>query len=174
MTDAAKQVTDVAKGVPMRWIIVSVAMLGLGACSAGVSEGPDEFGVVPTLPLEQPASYSELPTPTPGGANLADERPNANAVAALGGRISSGGVPQSDAAVVTFASRYGVDPAIRSELFQADEAFRGRRGRLRIIGIGGGRNRYFGAYAPQTLDAYAELERFRAAGVNVPSAPPAR
>ena len=158
----------------MRWIFVIFTVLGLAACSNSVSEGPDEFGVVPSKPLEQPASLSDLPQPTPGAPNLADVTPNRDAVAALGGRTQSGGVPASDSAVVTFASRYGVDPAIRAELFEADETFRRNRGRLRILGIGSGRDRYFSAYAPQTLDAYAELERFRAAGVNVPSAPPAR
>ncbi|MEM1236258.1 MAG: DUF3035 domain-containing protein [Pseudomonadota bacterium] len=157
----------------MRWMFICLAVVCLGACSGNeVSQGPDEFSVVPTLPLEQPESYSVLPSPTPGSDNLADSKPNAEAAAALGGRLNTSGIPQSDAAVVTFASRYGVDTNIRADLFQADEDLRRSRGRLRYLGVGLGRDRYFAAYAPQTLDAYAEIDRFRSAGVNVPSAPP--
>lgn len=157
----------------MRWIILGFAVVGLTACSGGFSGGPDEFAVVPQAPLEQPESLSELPTPVPGGQNRADLRPNAEAEAALGGRAQGGGVPASDSAVVTFASRFGVDPAIRSVLFAEDERFRARISRRGIFG-GQRENRYFRTYRSQILDAYAELARFRAAGVSVPTAPPAR
>ncbi|MEM6729196.1 MAG: DUF3035 domain-containing protein, partial [Pseudomonadota bacterium] len=70
-----------------------------------------------------------------------------------------------------FTSRFGVDPNIRSDLFAADEALRSRRVGG-IIGLGG--DSYFRFYARQTLDPYREIERFRNAGVAVPTAPPAR
>ena len=47
-------------------------------------KGPDEFLVLPNKPLEQPASYAQLPTPTPGGANLTDRNPRQEAIVALG------------------------------------------------------------------------------------------
>ncbi|MEO0487437.1 MAG: DUF3035 domain-containing protein [Pseudomonadota bacterium] len=154
----------------MRKILAGLALLSLGACSNAGSDGPDEFGVVPTLPLVAPPDPTTLPQPTPGGANRADANPQAALTAALGGSASGGGVPQSDAELIAFASRFGVDGAIRSELFAADETLRDRRSRVRLFRGRG----YFALYAGQTLDAAAELERFRAQGVAVPSAPPAQ
>ncbi|MEM9350641.1 MAG: DUF3035 domain-containing protein [Pseudomonadota bacterium] len=162
------------KGAAMRWVILAGLAMALGACSAGVSDGPDEFGVVPSLPLEQPESYSELPTPTPGALSRADARPVLDLAQALGGTLpDASGVPASDSALVTHSSRFGVDPAIRPELFQEDEAYRERRNRFGFLRLGRG-ERYFRIYAPQALDASRELERFRSAGVRVPTAPPAR
>lgn len=157
----------------MRWIILGFAMVGLTACSGGFSEGPDEFGVVPQAPLEQPENYSELPQPAPGTVNRADLQPNAEAIAALGGRPQSGSVPAADSAVVSAASRFGVDPGIRATLFAEDERFRARVARRGPF-AGQRENRYFRVYRGQTLDAYAEIDRFRAAGINVPTAPPTR
>ena len=37
-----------------------------------------------------------------------------------------------------------------------------------------GRDRYFPAYAGQSLDAFAELERLRALGIRVPTPPAAQ
>ncbi|MEL6607633.1 MAG: DUF3035 domain-containing protein [Pseudomonadota bacterium] len=157
-----------------------LALLALGACSGGgglvdlrtASNGPDEFSALPVSPLEQPANFTDLPTPTPGLSNRADRNPQAEAIAALGGSLSSGGgIPGSDAALVAHTGRYGTDPAIRSELFAADEAFRKRRGRIGFLGLRRD-TRYWNAYAGQALDAGAETDRFRAAGVRVPSAPP--
>ncbi|MEM1374573.1 MAG: DUF3035 domain-containing protein [Pseudomonadota bacterium] len=173
MTPLSKRVMTDARGDNMRWMILGFAMFGLAACSAGLSEGPDEFAVVPQAPLEQPEDLSNLPTPVPGGQNRADLRPNSEAVAALGGRVEGGSVPAADTAIVTFASRFGVDPAIRSVLFAEDERFRARISRRGIFG-GQRENRYFSTYRSQTLDASAELARFRNAGVSVPTAPPPR
>jgi hypothetical protein len=92
----------------------------------------------------------------------------------LGGNEAAsraGGIPANDAALVTRASRYGADPAIRATLAAEDAAFRARKSRLRFLSIFN-RDRYFRAYAPQALDAYSELNRFRNIGVQVPSAPP--
>ena len=161
-------------------VLVSLALL-LAACSGGgglrdmssTSGGPDEFSVTPTAPLTLPENL-ELPAPTPGGANLTDVNPNANAIAALGGRpsaVSAGGIPARDGALVSHASRNGVDPSIRSILFAEDESFRKRAGFRNFFNIFG-RDKYFPAYARQSLDAYSELERFRAAGIATPSAPP--
>lgn len=136
--------------------------------------GPDEFSVQPSRQLVMPDSVGTLPTPTPGGANRADATPNADAVAVLGGNPnglvpSQQGVPQRDQALIAAVGRNGVDPTIRQTLADEDAAFRGRRSRLSLFG---GRDRYFQAYARQALDAYAELQRFRNAGVTTPTAPP--
>lgn len=134
--------------------------------------GPDEFSVLPLNPLVLPTDTSVLPVPTPGGANLTDPAPNAEAVAALGGNpnaLIASGIPASDTALITAAGRNGVDPTIRQTLASEDAAFRTRRTRF---GAFRGRDRYFSAYARQALDAYAELQRFRNAGIATPSAPP--
>lgn len=141
-----------------------VALSALVACGQPgeripnrVKTGPDEFSIVPNKPLQEPESYSVLPAPTPGGANLTDATPKADAIVALGGRVPTGGV---DGGIVTYASRYGVDPTIRAELSKADERRRT------------GRGRYERAYKRFALDAYAEWQRLRALGIVVPSAPP--
>lgn len=162
----------------MRKAAIAVTMMALlAACSGGrglrdlgnPNGGPDEFSVQPSRNLELPADMSLLPDPTPGEANLADPNPQADAIAALGGRFSaSAGVPASDAALVGTASRYGVTSDIRDVLAADDERFRKSRGRF-----SSGENRYYRAYASQALDAYAEFERLRALGARVPSAPPA-
>ncbi|SHH24374.1 Beta-barrel assembly machine subunit BamF [Cognatiyoonia sediminum] len=135
--------------------------------------GPDEFSVVPSAPLEIPETLA-LPTPTPGGSNRTDINPNANAVVALGGspaRAFAGGIPASDSALVARASRYGTQADIRPVLAAEDEAFR-QRGRILNVFNVLGRDRYYQTYASQALNAYGELDRFRAAGVATPSAPP--
>ena len=165
----------------MRGILLAILALGLAACSGDRSlrdmrssdGGPDEFAVAPNAPLEVPPDLS-LPTPTPGGSNLTDIDPNANAIAALGGRpssVSAGGIPSNDAALVSFAGRNGVQSDIRASLAQEDAAFRKRAGFRNFFNFLG-KDKYFPAYARQSLDAYAELERFRAAGIATPSAPP--
>ena len=59
-------------------------MLALAACGGGETEpnllninqpraeGPDEFAVLPTKPLEMPEDVASLPAPTPGGVNRTD------------------------------------------------------------------------------------------------------
>ncbi len=158
----------------------SIAVL-LSACAAGDrglrdlrsnGGGPDEFSVLPVNPLILPNDVTTLPVPTPGGANRTDPAPEADAVSVLGGNpnaLIARGAPTSDGALIAAASRNGVDPSIRQTLASEDAAFRTRRARLTIFG---GRDRYFSAYARQALDAYAELQRFRNAGIATPSAPP--
>lgn len=157
-------------------------MVSLAACSGaerGLRDlrspggGPDEFRVMPMGTLTVPDDLGNLPAPTIGGANRTDPTPNADAVAVLGGNAASlraSGIPAGDAALLAAAQRSGVDLAIRQTLAAEDQAFRTRQARF---GVFRGRNRYFQAYSRQALDAYAELVRFRNAGVATPSAPSA-
>ncbi|WP_127902625.1 DUF3035 domain-containing protein [Solirhodobacter olei] len=163
--------------------IALMAVLGLAACSGGgaphlmnVRSGstPDEFAILPNKPLQIPKDTSTLPTPTPGGTNLADPTPKADAVAALGGRpaaMKSQSIPAADGALVAAATRYGVTPGIRQTLDAQDLRFRkNHNGRLldRLFG----NTVYFQAYRAMELDPYAALAFWRARGVATPSAPP--
>ncbi len=164
-------------------ILVILTAVGLMACTSGdrplhdmsgAGNGPDDFSVLPVAPLVMPDG-KELPKPTPGGTNLVDPNPKADAIAALGGRASAqvaGGIPARDAALVAGAGRYGTQADIRETLASEDAALRRSARRFSFFGLFGSGS-YFGAYARQALDAYAELARFRAAGVATPSAPPA-
>lgn len=144
--------------------------------TASSQRSPDEFAILPNKPIEIPQDLAALPAPTPGAGNRVDPTPRADAVAALGGdpsRIvaSGGGFPTSDGALVSAASRYGVAGGIREDLAVADLRFRQENdGRFleRLFNV----NVYFQAYESQSLDQYAELERFRRAGVRTVSAPP--
>ncbi|NSX55007.1 DUF3035 domain-containing protein [Parasulfitobacter algicola] len=164
-------------------IIVLISVFGLTACDQGdpelmnvqsTGEGPDEFGVLPVKPLEEPPNYAQLPTPTPGGSNITDPQPKADAIAALGGnpnRARAGGIPAADAAIVSHTSRFGRDAAIRQTLAAEDLEFR-RRNRGLPLERAFNVNVYYKAYEPLTLDSYRELERFRRLGVRTPAAPP--
>lgn len=137
------------------------------------SEGPDEFGIAPVGVLQQPQNYSELPTPTPGGANRTDRSALAEGVQAFGGTVGdpNGPVPASEGALVQHASRLGVSPGIRSTLAQSDADFRRGKARftqVRIVRV----DRYNQVYRAEALDADAERERWRRAGARTPSAPP--
>ena len=150
-------------------ILTVMLLLSLAACNRGGRAGPDEFSVLPTRPIEFPENFSALPPPTPGGMNLTDPNPTGDAIVALGGtQTNAGGIPATDSALVAAASRTGTDPAIRQTLAAEDAGLLRRATR----GAGENRARYLAAYAGQALDAYAELLRFRNAGVQVPSAPP--
>jgi hypothetical protein len=152
----------------------------LSACGSGDPElmnirsetnGPDEFSILPAKPLEMPETLASLPTPTPGGFSRTDPTPNEDAIIALGGRPGGPGVPASEAALITYASRYGTAPNIRTVLAQEDLAFRrDNQGRVleRVFNV----NVYLRAYEDYSLDQYAELQRFRVAGAGNPSAPP--
>ncbi len=134
-------------------------------------EGPDEFGILPTKPLEAPEDYSLLPTPTPGGRNLVDPTPEADAVAALGGNPAVLSRASTDGGLVRYAGRFGVSPSIRSELAANDLAFR-QQNPGRVLERWFNLTTYFDTYAPLSLDKYRELERFRRAGIRTPAAPP--
>lgn len=136
------------------------------------TRGPDEFGILPAKPLQVPQDLAALPPPTPGGANITDPTPEADAIAALGGdpaartRTSAG-----DSAIVAHVTRFGVAPGIRPQLAAEDLEFRRTNdGRLleRLFNV----NVYYKAYRRMSLDQHAELARWRALGVRTNSAPP--
>ena len=92
-------------------IALAIALLAAGCSSNRTPElmhlrsttnGPDEFGILPTKPLQMPESLTELPAPTPGGSNITDPTPVADAVTALGGKppVAGKGVPAGDGALV--------------------------------------------------------------------------
>lgn len=142
--------------------------------SQGV-DGPDEFAILPNKPIEIPEDLAALPTPEPGAGNRVDPKPKEDAVAALGGNPArvrdSGGAPRGDGGLVTAASRFGVAPGIREDLAADDLEFRRANDGLlleRLFNV----TVYYKAYRVQSLDKYAELERFRRAGVRTVAAPP--
>jgi hypothetical protein len=160
--------------------ILGAMTLALAACSSGeprlmnlrnTEDGPDEFAVLPTAPLEMPQDMAALPEPTPGARNRVDPDPERDAVAALGGNTARAG--SASGGLVTYASRFGVSGDIRPTLAAEDLQFRTRRDG-RILERMFGTNVYFRAYSAQSLDRYAELERLRRMGVRTPAAPPSR
>ncbi len=165
----------------MKYTAVIVLALAVSACggdetpnllnSGATSDGPDEFAILPTKPLQMPDDLASLPAPTPGGGNLADPTPQADAVAALGGRPGASVGASGDRGLVAYAGRFGVTPAIRETLAAEDLAFR-RANNARLLERLFNTNVYFRAYESQTLDSYRELERMRRAGIRTPSAPP--
>lgn len=170
------------RGIFGKTVLVLGVALALSACSrnrepilmnvASSTNGPDEFAIIPNRPLEAPESFTALPPPTPGRGNRTDVNPNADAIVALGGRPEALlAIPATDAGIVNAVTRYGVEPDIRSTLATDDLNFRRRKdGRVleKLFNV----NVYFRAYERQSLDKYAELERFRALGVRTPAAPP--
>ena len=161
--------------------ILLAATLGLAACGSDnpsllnirqqPGEGPDEFGILPTKPLETPADLSVLPEPTPGGRNLTDPTPEADAYAALGGNAAALSRASTDGALLSHAVRFGRSPNIRETLAAEDLEYRRQNdGRLleRLFNV----NVYFDAYEPFELDQHAELARLRRLGVRTPAAPP--
>lgn len=155
-----------------RLAILGVCGAALAGCEGGTgSIGPDEFGLIPTLPLEQPKDYTYLPEPTKGGANRVDRTPKKDAVAALGGqplRLDSTGILAGEQALLTTATRYGVDPDIRKELAAADAELLRTRG-ARILERVAGHSDTIRAYEPFVLDARAEAARLRALGIKTPT-----
>lgn len=164
-------------------IIVLALAVGVAGCSKkglmdlrSSTNGPDEFMILPNKPLEQPQEYSSLPQPTPGGANLVDPNPKAEAVAALGGRpatLDAQGIPASDSALVAQVSRNGVPRDIRTTLAEADAKFRKRQARgtrIRLFPV----DRYRQAYRRSALKPFDVTEQFRRSGFQTPSSPPER
>jgi Protein of unknown function (DUF3035) len=160
-------------------VLAAAALVALASCGGSKREpnlmnlrsatnGPDEFAILPPKGLELPPDLAALPEPTPGGGNLTDQNPRADAIVALGGTPGSG---VGDAALVAYASRHGTQAGIRQALAAEDLRWRQtHNGRLleRVFGV----NTYFRAYERYWLDVWAELARWRAAGVATPSAPP--
>lgn len=163
-------------------VCVAAATFGLGGCAdKGLrtlkqpSDGPDEFLVTPTKPLEQPKDYAFLPAPTPGSGNRVDQKPNQDAVASVGGNPAgldpNAPIPGSDAALVTAVSRGGVQPDIRQSLAEEDAKFRKRQSRLSSIKLFRV-DRYEQAYRREALDPYEIAVPYRRAGLPTPSSPP--
>lgn len=166
-------------------VMMLILVLALAACGGRdkdvtltrikkTGDGPDEFSILPGKPLQEPADYTALPTPTPGAANLVDATPKADGVAALGGNPSAlalTSVPASDAALVNHASRHGGNAGVRQALAAEDAWIRRRHGRVNILNIGPNDD-YTDAYRRQWLDSHAEQNRLRNAGVETPTAPP--
>lgn len=156
-----------------------IALLGVAGCGgsdnprllnlAAANDGPDEFSVLPTKPLQTPPNYRDLPVPTPGGSNITDASPSSDAIVALGGKPNGG--TAGSAALMNYTRRHGVESNIRQLLAKEDlEWRRANDGRLleRMFNV----NVYFSAYSAMSLDQYRELEKWRAAGRDTPSAPP--
>lgn len=159
-------------------IVLGAVALVLAACSSGTpqllnlrndEEGPDEFAILPTAPLEIPDSLAALPDPTPGAPNRVDPNPEGDAIAALGGNQSRARGAGGD--LVSYTTRMGVSGDIRPVLAAEDEEFRRRNDGL-VLERAFGVNVYFDAYSRQALDQYSELERLRRLGVRTPAAPP--
>ncbi len=165
-----------------QWAALALVAALAGCSSDGAPElmnlrsstaGPDEFGILPPKSLEMPEDIAVLPEPTPGGSNLTDQNPRADAIIALGGtpQAADGTLPASDAALINRAARFGVLSDIRALLAAEDLEWRKRnKGRPleQLFNV----NVYFDAYRQMALDQQAELEKWRQAGVGTPSAPP--
>lgn len=161
----------------IKMVMCSVVLLTVTACApkstitpSVAGYGPDEFSISPAKPLEAPTDFSALPVPTLGGTNLTDATPKADAIVALGGRAPTVGA--IDGGIVTYASRYGVDQSIRSDLAKADTRF--RKVKSAAPSLPWAKSKYERAYRRFALDPWAELDRLRALGIQVPSAPPKR
>lgn len=164
----------------MRPFVIMLLMLSLVACSntglrqvRSTGDGPDDFLVNPTKPLQQPESYVALPPPSPGQANLVDPTPLNDAASVLGGQRGNpnAAVPARDGAIVQHASRFGLVPNVRAALASDDELFRKRKARftqLKLVPV----DRYNEAYRREALDAEATARFFRRRGIATPSAPP--
>jgi len=167
--------------IPLGIIVLTTAVALAGCGSKGLrklqqpSTGPDEFLVMPTLPLTAPENYAALPAPTPGAANLTDPNPQADAIVALGGNAAAlnagGSIPTSDGALVTASSRYGVEPGVRASLASEDANFRKRENwnsRIKLFPV----DRYKEAYRKQAINPFQTNQLFRNSGFDTPSAPP--
>lgn len=162
--------------------MIALAAVGLGGCAdkglrslTNPHNGPDEFLVTPGKPLETPEDLAFLPPPTPGAKNRTDQRPRQDAVASVGGDTKrldpNAPIPGSDAALVTAASRNGVEPGVRQTLATEDAKFRKRQSRLssfRLFRV----DRYEQAYRRETLNPFEAAVPYRRAGLPTPSAPP--
>lgn len=165
---------------PLSAIILGLTIIVAGCSDKGLrvlatdSTGPEEFMVQPVKPLTTPQDYAVLPAPTPGGSNLVDPTPVADAVVALGGSaaaLNATNVPASDGALVAQTSRFGVPPNIRTSLAEQDAEFRKRQARstrIRLFRV----DRYQQAYRREAMDPYSEAERFRNSGIATPTSPP--
>ena len=167
-------------------LVAIVALTGVASCAVidrdkplrdmrPTSGKPQEFAIVPNKPLQTPDSLSQLPPPTPGGANRTDLTPKADAVAALGGNPSrlvarGPGVPAGDTALIQNASRFGRDPNVRQDLAAKDKDFRRSKNIFNWSILP--EDDYNRVYKRQALDPYRWLQLYRRAGARTPTAPP--
>lgn len=172
----------------MRLPRISILILAMAVAACGARDrevqltrfknegnGPNEFAIMPGKPLQAPENYSTLPAPTPGAANLTDQNPLADGVAALGGNpgaLNVTGISASETALVRHAGRFGTPPGIRQTLAVEDRDIRRRHGRVNIFNLGP-IDDYTAAYKRQWLNAHGEAERLRRLGIATPSHPPA-
>ena len=136
-------------------------------------KGPEEFTVVPLKPLEQPSDYATLPKPKNAAPSITDPTPIADAITALGGTVDSRNttrIPSSDRALIQRTDRFGTTPNIRAMLALEDAQFRKSKTKMRYS-LFKSRDPYSQLYEAETLDAFAELQKFRAAGVTTPAVP---
>ncbi len=154
-------------------LCVAAALTGCGKSELRLFEerknAPDEFLLLPAGALEDPADYTTLPSPTPGGSNLTDRDPQAEAIAALGGNAAAAG-SSGDSALLTATNRYGVQGDIRQELSEEDEKLRKRNAfliNLKLFPT----DKYAEIYEKQTLDAEEAAIVFQNAGIPTPNAP---
>lgn len=133
--------------------------------------GPDEFAIVPGKPLQEPANYTTLPQPTPGGVNITDQNPLADGAIALGGNpAAKRGISPADGALVNHSRRFGVIAGIRQTLRREDSEIRRNHGRVNILRIGP--DNYNRAYRRQWLESKEEAARLRSLGIPTSSSPP--
>ena len=166
----------------MKWAVAlsTVVILALAGCGEpklrqlrSSDRGPEEFTVIPVKPLQQPSDYATLPLPGSSIVNITDPTPKRDAIAVLGGsdtRFYKTGIPAADKALMRRADRYGTTKSIRTLLAIEDTEFRKRRYRINRFQFRV-RDEYGKLYAKETLDAYAELLKFRKVGVATPAVP---
>ena len=136
--------------------------------------GPDEFAVVPTKELELPEDLAVLPEPTPGARNRVDQRPEQDAIVALGGdgdSLDSNLIRSDEQALVASVSRYGVTGDIRASLAAEDEEFRGKKNGKWIGRTIFPKGHYLRQYKGEALEAYEEHLRLQRLGVRTTSVP---
>ena len=136
-------------------------------------KGPEEFTVLPLKRLEQPSDYAALPKPENAAPSITDPTPIADAITALGGTVESRNttrVPSSDRALIQRTDRFGTTPNIRAILALEDAQFRQSKSKMRQFQLKP-RDPYSQLYEAETLDAFAERQKFRAAGVTTPAVP---
>jgi hypothetical protein len=160
--------------------IAIAGVMGLSACGSNQlmnietgQNSPDEFAILPTRALSMPPDLALLPAPTPGGANITDPNPNADAVAALGGnpaRLANQSVAAADGALIAHATRRGTDPAIRKRLADSDAEWRSRNKRRPLEALFG-TTVYQRAYRPLALDSQTEQQRWQRAGAITQTSP---
>lgn len=169
----------------IRTVVICAVAVALAGCdtSRGIGralasnsggDGPDEFSILPTKPLEMPDNLEDLPEPEPGARNLVDPLPEQDAVAALGGRpalLDSTQTRAGEGALLAATTRRGTASNIREVLADEDAEIRDRNG-PRLLERWFGTDTYFRTYENQTLEARVENDRLRRRGVRTPSVPP--